>query len=65
MYTEVNVLKKTESITYRTDSILKNALLKISKEKKWTISQLSEEIIREWLQEKYPKLLEEPTEGPL
>ena len=59
MYTEVIVLKKTESITYRTDPAVKTALLKISKEKKWTISQLSEEIIKEWLQEKYPELLEE------
>lgn len=59
MYTEVIVLKKTESITYRTDLTVKSALLTISKEKKWTISQLSEEIIKEWLQEKYPELLEE------
>ena len=59
MYTEVIVLKKTESITYRTDIVLKNALLTISKEKKWTISQLSEEIIREWLLEKYPERMAE------
>ena len=57
MYTEVIVLKKTEAITYRTDIALKNVLLTISKEKKWTISQLSEEIIREWLEEKYPELM--------
>ena len=59
MYTEVIVLKKTESVTYRTDVVLKNALMKIANEKKWTISQLSEEIIREWLQEKRPELLAE------
>ena len=57
MYTEVIVLKKTESITYRTDIELKNILLKIAAEKKWTISQLSEEIIREWLEEKHPELM--------
>ena len=59
MYTEVIVLKKTESITYRTDNALKNALTKIAEEKKWTISFLSEEIIREWLQEHYPELMQE------
>lgn len=52
-------LKKTESVTYRTDTIIKSALNKIAAEKKWTISQLSEEIIREWLQEKHPELLVE------
>ena len=51
------MLKKTESVTYRTDTVVKNALLKIAAEKKWTISQLSEEIIREWLQEKRPELM--------
>lgn len=59
MYTEVSILKKTESVTYRTDHAMKNVLLKISKEKKWTISQLSEEIIREWLTERYPQLMAE------
>lgn len=63
MYTEVSILKKTESVTYRTDKAMKNVLLQISKEKKWTISQLSEEIIREWLTERYPQLMsEEPEE---
>ena len=50
-------LKKTESVTYRTDAVLKSALNKIAAEKKWTISLLSEEIIREWLQEKHPELM--------
>ena len=50
-------MKKTESITYRTDPDLKDALVRIANEKKWTISQLSEEIIRDWLQEKRPELL--------
>lgn len=59
MYTEVMMLKKTESVTYRTDSSTKETLLKLAKEKKWTISQLSEEIIKEWLQEKHPELMQE------
>ncbi len=49
MYTEVIGLKKTESITYRTDSETKAALQRYAAEKKWSISQLSEEIIKEWL----------------
>lgn len=59
MYTEVIVLKKTESVTYRTDTATKEALLKIAAEKKWSISQLSEEIIKEWLQEKHPEFFTE------
>ena len=55
-------MKKTESITYRTDKALKNALLKICAEKKWTISQLSEEIIREWISEKHPELMAQEEE---
>ena len=51
-------MKKTEYITYRTDKEIKSVLAKIAAEKKWSISQLSEEIIREWLQEKRPELLE-------
>ena len=55
-------MKKTESVTYRTDSATKEILLRIAKEKKWTISQLSEEIIKEWLTEKYPELMQENQE---
>ena len=57
MYTEVAEMKKTEAVTYRTDIVTKNILLTIAAEKKWSISQLSEEIIKEWLQEKRPELL--------
>ena len=57
MYTEVSAVKKTEAITYRTDPVLKDALTAIAAEKKWSISQLSEEIIRQWLEEKRPELL--------
>ena len=52
-------LKKTETITYRTDVELKAALTQISNEKKWSISQVTEEILREWLSEKRPDLLSE------
>lgn len=61
MYTEVSILKKTEAITYRTDIAMKNALLKLAEEKKWTISFLSEEIIRQWLQDNHPDLMNEDT----
>ena len=58
MYTG-DEMKKTEYITYRTDAQIKAILTQIAAEKKWSISQLSEEIIREWLQEKRPDLLQE------
>ena len=57
MYTGDMFMKKTEYITYRTDQQIKAILNKIAAEKKWSISQLSEEIIREWLEEKHPELL--------
>ena len=52
-------MKKTEYITYRTDIKIRNILKKLADERKWSLSQISEEIIREWLQEKYPELMEE------
>jgi len=54
-------MQKTEAVTYRTDIVTKNILMKIAAEKKWSISQLSEEIIKEWLLEKHPELLPEDT----
>ncbi len=58
-------MKKTEYITYRTDKEIKDILSAIATEKKWSISQLSEEIIREWLQEHRPDLLHpEQTTNP-
>ena len=57
----VIIMKRTEYITYRTDQITKSVLAKIAAEKKWSISQLSEEIIKEWLLEKHPELLPEDT----
>ena len=56
MYTGDN-MKKTQCITYRTDEATKAILEQIATEKKWSISQLSEEIIKEWLAEKRPDLL--------
>ena len=53
----VMIMKKTEYITYRTDKPTKEVLATIAAEKKWSISQLSEEIIKEWLTEKHPELL--------
>ena len=50
-------MKKTEYITYRTDAETKTILATIAAEKKWSISQLSEEIIKEWLAEHRPDLL--------
>ncbi len=58
MYTEVIHVKKTEPITFRTDPAVKAALNMIAAEKKWSISQLSEEIIKEWLAEHRPELLQ-------
>ena len=46
-------MKKTESVTYRTDKKVKSVLQQIAAEKKWSISQLSEEIIKQWLEEKH------------
>ena len=51
-------MKKTEPVTYRTDKKTKEVLQQIAAEKKWSISQLSEEIIKEWLREKYPDMME-------
>ena len=54
-------MKKTEFITFRTSVDVKQILQKLADEKKWSISQLSEEIIKEWLLEKHPELLSEDT----
>ena len=45
-------MKKTEFITFRTNADIKKLLEQLAGEKKWTISQLSEEIITQWLTEK-------------
>ena len=43
-------MKKTEYISFRTDSETKALLAEIAAEKKWSISQLVEEIVQEWKQ---------------
>ncbi|MBR2889391.1 MAG: hypothetical protein IKC09_03855 [Oscillospiraceae bacterium] len=50
-------MKKTEYITYRTDKATKDILSSLAQEKRWSISQLTEIIIQEWLTEKHPELL--------
>lgn len=42
--------KKTEFISYRTDKCTKEILAQIAAERKWSISQLTEEIVKEWLE---------------
>jgi len=44
-------MKKLEYISFRTDSEIKAALEAIAKEKKWTMSFVVEEIIKNWLKE--------------
>ncbi len=56
------LMKKTEYITYRTNLTVKSILVQLAVEKKWSISQLSEEIIKEWIEEKHPELLKEAEE---
>ena len=43
-------MKKTEFITFRTDKETKETLETIAATKKWTVSLLTEEIIKDWLQ---------------
>ena len=50
MYTG-DIMKKTEFITLRTDQQTKAILEKVAAEKKWSISQLSEEIIQQWIRD--------------
>ena len=53
---EVNSMKRNEKrsefISYRTDKCTKEILEQIAAERKWTISQLTEEIIKEWIQKR-------------
>ena len=50
MYTG-DVMKKSEYITFRAEQVTKEALDRIAAEKKWTISFLVEEIIKDWLKD--------------
>ena len=53
MYTG-DIMKKTEFITFRTDAQTKAILEKVAEEKKWSISQLSAEIIQQWIADNKP-----------
>lgn len=49
MITEVKEMtKKTEVITFRTDSETKDLLNKIAKEKEWSIAQVVDKICKEY-----------------
>ena len=50
LYTGDETMKKTEFNSFRTDRDTKLTLDALAAEKKWSISQLSEEIIKEWLE---------------
>lgn len=54
---QVMQMKKLENVTFRTDPITKSILEQLAAEKKWSLSQLSEEIIKEWLAEHRPDLM--------
>ena len=43
-------MKKTEFITFRTTPATKEFLSEIAASKKWSISQLVEEIVQEWIE---------------
>lgn len=45
-------MKKTEFITFRTDEDTKKFLDAVAENKKWTISFLVENIIKDWLKKK-------------
>ena len=51
MYTG-DIMKKSEFITFRTDVATKEILSKEAASRKWTVSQMAEEIIQEWLAKK-------------
>lgn len=44
-------MKKLEYISFRTDAEVKSALEAMATEKKWTMSFVVEEIIKDWLKE--------------
>lgn len=45
-------MKKTEYISFRTSSAVKEVLMREADEKKWSISQLVEQIVHEWVDSK-------------
>ena len=42
-------MKRTEFISFRTDKETKEILKEYAESKKWSISQLVEEIVQEWI----------------
>ena len=42
-------MKKTEYVTFRTDAETRRSLEEIAQEKKWTLSFVIEEIVKDWL----------------
>ena len=44
-------MKRTEYISFRTNQTTREELEKLANEKKWTISFLVEEIIKDWLKD--------------
>ena len=52
-------MKKTEYITYRTTTDIRKILMELADDKKWSLSQLTEEIVKDWLQARYPERLAE------
>lgn len=44
-------MKKTELVTFRTETETKQELEKIAAEKKWSLSFVIEEIIKDWLKD--------------
>ena len=48
--------KKTEIITYRTTQTVKNLLEKEAQAKRWSISQLTEVIIQEYIKTKVEQI---------
>lgn len=48
-------MKKTEVITFRTDSETKEKLTKIAEEKKWSVAQVVDEICKEYFTSKEVK----------
>lgn len=48
-------MKRLEHVSFRTDLETKKALEKIAAEKKWTLSFVIEEIIKDWLKDNADK----------
>ena len=53
-----DTMKKTEFITFRTDQRTKAALTNMAAKRKWTISLLVEEIIKEFVDRHSPSEIE-------